>query len=129
MFVIEPADESRSQDGLLDAEGYRAPDRRVRSWPTTTCSRNQCGHRNTPGRTSLVVRRAPLASLREDPTTVTFFLDAGEAYDELSVEYDEVPAGTGVLVEAGAQRRPAPSPRRTSSTPGAIPRATSSSTT
>ena len=41
---------------------------------------------------------APLASLREDPTTVTFFPRPGEAYDELSVEYDEVPAGTGVLV-------------------------------
>jgi hypothetical protein len=59
---------------------------------------NQCGHRNPPGANFCSSCGAPLASLREDPTTVTFFPDAGEAYDELSVEFPEVPAGIGILV-------------------------------
>jgi hypothetical protein len=59
---------------------------------------NQCGHRNPPGANFCSSCGAPLASLREDSTTVTFFPDPGEAYDELSVDYEEVPAGIGILV-------------------------------
>ena len=59
---------------------------------------NQCGHRNPVGANFCSSCGAPLAPRREDPTTVTFFPDAGEAFDEMSVDYDEVPAGIGVLV-------------------------------
>jgi hypothetical protein len=59
---------------------------------------NQCGHRNPVGANFCSSCGAPLAVRREEPTTVTFFPDAGEAFDEMSVDYDEVPAGIGVLV-------------------------------
>jgi hypothetical protein len=59
---------------------------------------NQCGHGNPAGANFCSSCGAALAAHREEPTTVTFFPDAGEAYDEMSVDYDEVPAGIGVLV-------------------------------
>ncbi|HET6952828.1 MAG TPA: FHA domain-containing protein [Acidimicrobiales bacterium] len=58
----------------------------------------QCGHRNPPGANFCSSCGAPLAARREDPTTVTFFPDAAETYDEMAVDYDEVPPGVGVLV-------------------------------
>lgn len=59
---------------------------------------NQCGHRNPPGSNFCSSCGAPLASLREDPTTVTFFPEAVDSADELSVEVDEAPVGIGILV-------------------------------
>jgi len=58
---------------------------------------NQCGHRNVPGSNFCSSCGAPLAVGREDPTTVTFFPESGE-YDDVAVDYDEVPAGIGILV-------------------------------
>jgi FHA domain/zinc-ribbon domain len=58
---------------------------------------NQCGHRNVPGSNFCSSCGAPLAAMREDPTTVTFFPESGE-YDDVAVDYDEVPAGIGILV-------------------------------
>jgi hypothetical protein len=59
---------------------------------------NQCGHRNPPEANFCSSCGAPLARLREDPTTVTFFPEAGEGYDEMAVEFEEVPTGIGILV-------------------------------
>lgn len=59
---------------------------------------NQCGHRNPPGSNFCSSCGAPLASLREDTTTVTFFPEAVDSADELSVEIDEAPVGIGILV-------------------------------
>jgi hypothetical protein len=59
---------------------------------------NQCGHRNPSGANFCSSCGAPLATLREDPTTVTYIPEAGEGGDEPAVEYGEVPAGLGILV-------------------------------
>jgi pSer/pThr/pTyr-binding forkhead associated (FHA) protein len=59
---------------------------------------NQCGHRNPPSSNFCSSCGAPLASLREDPTTVTFFPEAVDSADEVAVEVDAAPVGTGVLV-------------------------------
>ncbi|HZM40178.1 MAG TPA: FHA domain-containing protein [Acidimicrobiales bacterium] len=59
---------------------------------------NNCGHRNAPGSNFCSSCGAPLATQREDPTTVTFFPEPGESYEDVSVNYGEVPAGTGILV-------------------------------
>jgi pSer/pThr/pTyr-binding forkhead associated (FHA) protein len=59
---------------------------------------NQCGHNNPPGSNFCSSCGAPLATLREDPTTVTFIPEPGEGYDEVSVDFDEVPTGIGILV-------------------------------
>ncbi|MFP3899860.1 MAG: FHA domain-containing protein [Acidimicrobiia bacterium] len=59
---------------------------------------NQCGHRNPPGSNFCSSCGAPLASLREDATTVTFFPEAVDSGEELSVEVDEAPVGIGILV-------------------------------
>ncbi|MGH9288195.1 MAG: FHA domain-containing protein [Acidimicrobiales bacterium] len=59
---------------------------------------NQCGHRNPAGSNFCSSCGAPLATLREDPTTVTFVPEAAEGYDEVAVEFGEVPAGVGLLV-------------------------------
>jgi pSer/pThr/pTyr-binding forkhead associated (FHA) protein len=59
---------------------------------------NQCGHHNPPGSNFCSSCGAPLATLREDPTTVTFIPEPGEGYDDVSVEIDEVPTGIGILV-------------------------------
>ena len=81
----------------------------------------------------LVVRRAARARAARTPTTITFCPSSRPtpASDELTVELDEVPAGTGrARREAGPERRLAVRPRRaTSPPPAATPRATSSSTT
>jgi FHA domain/zinc-ribbon domain len=58
---------------------------------------NQCGNRNLTGSNFCSSCGAPLAA-REDPTTVTFFPEVGEGYDDLAVEFDEVPTGIGILV-------------------------------
>jgi hypothetical protein len=58
---------------------------------------SQCGHRNPAGSNFCSSCGTPLGAPREDRTTVTFFPEA-ESDDELAVEYDEVPAGIGVLV-------------------------------
>lgn len=59
---------------------------------------NRCGHGNPPGSNYCSSCGTPLARAREDPTTVTFIPEAGEGYDELAVEYGEVPADVGTLV-------------------------------
>jgi pSer/pThr/pTyr-binding forkhead associated (FHA) protein len=59
---------------------------------------NQCGHRNAAGSNFCSSCGAPLASLREDPTTVTFVPEAAEGYDDMAVEFGELPAGVGLLV-------------------------------
>ena len=60
---------------------------------------SQCGHRNPATANFCSSCGAPLSRQREDSTTVTFFPDAGESFDELAVDYDEgVPSGTGILV-------------------------------
>lgn len=59
---------------------------------------NQCGHGNPPGANFCSSCGAPLASLRDDPTTVTFIPEPGEGYDEVSVEFGDMPDGVGVLV-------------------------------
>ena len=59
---------------------------------------NQCGHGNPPGSNFCSSCGAPLARLRDDPTTVTFIPEAGEGYDEVSVEFGDMPDGMGVLV-------------------------------
>jgi pSer/pThr/pTyr-binding forkhead associated (FHA) protein len=58
----------------------------------------QCGHRNQAGSNFCSSCGAPLASLREDPTTATFLPEAAEGYDDMAVELGEVPAGVGILV-------------------------------
>jgi hypothetical protein len=59
---------------------------------------NNCGRGNPPGSNFCSSCGAPLASLREDPTTVTFIPETGEGYDELSVEFGDVADGVGILV-------------------------------
>ncbi|HEX6567722.1 MAG TPA: FHA domain-containing protein [Acidimicrobiales bacterium] len=59
---------------------------------------NQCGHGNQPGSNFCSSCGAPLATVREDPTTVTFIPEPGEAYDEMAVEVGEMPDGVGILV-------------------------------
>ncbi|MGH9259607.1 MAG: FHA domain-containing protein [Acidimicrobiales bacterium] len=59
---------------------------------------NMCGHGNPPGSNFCSSCGAPLATLREDPTTVTFIPEAGEGSDELSVEFGDMPNGVGILV-------------------------------
>lgn len=91
---------------------------------------NQCGHGNPPGSNFCSSCGAPLARLRDDPTTVTFIPEAGEGYDEVSVEFGDMPDGMGVLVV-----KRGPNVARASPSNGMwcgrvdIPRATSSSTT
>jgi FHA domain/zinc-ribbon domain len=59
---------------------------------------SQCGHRNPAGANFCSSCGAPLARLREDSTTVTFFPETGENFEDMSVEVDSVPSGTGILV-------------------------------
>jgi pSer/pThr/pTyr-binding forkhead associated (FHA) protein len=59
---------------------------------------NQCGHRNPAGSNFCSSCGAPLATPREDPTTVTFVPEAAEVYDDMAVELGELPAGVGLLV-------------------------------
>jgi hypothetical protein len=59
---------------------------------------NQCGHRNPAGSKFCSSCGAALATLREDATTATYVPEAGEGYDDVSVEYGEVPVGIGMLV-------------------------------
>jgi hypothetical protein len=59
---------------------------------------NQCGRGNPPGSNFCASCGAPLATRREDPTTVTFIPEPGEATDDLSVEYGDMPPGVGILV-------------------------------
>ena len=59
---------------------------------------NQCGRGNPPGSNFCASCGAPLATLREDPTTVTFIPEPGEPTDDLSVEFGDMPHGVGILV-------------------------------
>ena len=59
---------------------------------------NQCGRGNPPGSNFCASCGAPLATLREDPTTVTFIPEPGEATDDMSVEFGDMPPGVGILV-------------------------------
>jgi pSer/pThr/pTyr-binding forkhead associated (FHA) protein len=59
---------------------------------------NQCGRANPAGSNFCASCGAPLATLREDPTTVTFIPEPGEATDDLSVEVGDMPPGVGILV-------------------------------
>jgi hypothetical protein len=59
---------------------------------------NQCGHGNPPGSNFCSSCGAPIGPRREDPTTVTFIPEAGEGYDDLSVEFGDMPDGVGILV-------------------------------
>ena len=59
---------------------------------------NQCGRANPPASNFCASCGAPLATLREDPTTVTFIPEPGEATDDLSVEVGDMPPGVGILV-------------------------------
>jgi pSer/pThr/pTyr-binding forkhead associated (FHA) protein len=59
---------------------------------------NQCGHGNPPGSNFCSSCGAVLAKRREDPTTVTFIPEPGEGYDDVSVEYGDMPDGVGILV-------------------------------
>ena len=59
---------------------------------------NQCGRGNPPGSNFCASCGAPLATLREDPTTVTFIPEPGEVSDDLSVEFGDMPPGVGILV-------------------------------
>ncbi len=59
---------------------------------------NQCGHRNPAGANFCSSCGAPLARLREDSTTVTFFPETGENYEEMPLEVGSVPSGAGILV-------------------------------
>jgi pSer/pThr/pTyr-binding forkhead associated (FHA) protein len=59
---------------------------------------NQCGRGNPPGSNFCASCGAPLATRREDPTTVTFIPEAGEATDDMSVELGDTPPGVGILV-------------------------------
>ncbi len=59
---------------------------------------NQCGRGNPPGSNFCASCGAPLSTLREDPTTVTFIPEPGEATDDLSVEFGDMPPGVGILV-------------------------------
>src|SRR5215831_14522084 len=58
---------------------------------------SQCGHRNPAGANFCSSCGAPLSRPREDSTTVTFFPESGE-FEEMPVEFDSVPPGTGILV-------------------------------
>ena len=59
---------------------------------------NQCGRGNPPGSNFCASCGAALSTLREDPTTVTFIPEQGEAADEMSVEVGDMPPGVGILV-------------------------------
>ena len=59
---------------------------------------NQCGRGNPPGSNFCASCGAPLATLREDPTTVTFIPEAGDVQEDLSVEFGDMPPGVGILV-------------------------------
>jgi pSer/pThr/pTyr-binding forkhead associated (FHA) protein len=59
---------------------------------------NQCGRGNPPGSNFCASCGAPLATLREDPTTVTFIPEPGEVTEDLSVEFGDMPPGVGILV-------------------------------
>ena len=59
---------------------------------------NQCGRGNPPGSNFCASCGAPLVTLREDPTTVTFIPEPGESTDDLSVEFGDMPPGVGILV-------------------------------
>jgi len=59
---------------------------------------NQCGHGNRAGSNFCSSCGSPLGALRDDPTTVTFVPEAAEGYDDLAVEFGELPAGVGLLV-------------------------------
>ena len=59
---------------------------------------NQCGRGNPPGSNFCASCGAPLSTLREDPTTVTFIPEPGEPTDDLSVEFGDMPPGVGILV-------------------------------
>jgi pSer/pThr/pTyr-binding forkhead associated (FHA) protein len=59
---------------------------------------NQCGRGNPPGSNFCASCGAPLATLREDPTTVTFIPEPGEVSDDMSVEFGDMPPGVGILV-------------------------------
>jgi hypothetical protein len=57
-----------------------------------------CGRSNPPGSNFCSSCGSALAGRREDPTTVTFIPDTGEGYEDLSVEYGDMPDGVGILV-------------------------------
>jgi hypothetical protein len=57
-----------------------------------------CGHANLPGSNFCSSCGSPLVARREDPTTVTFIPEAGEGYDDLAVEFGDMPDGVGTLV-------------------------------
>jgi pSer/pThr/pTyr-binding forkhead associated (FHA) protein len=59
---------------------------------------NQCGRSNPPGSNFCASCGAALATRREDPTTVTFIPEQGEATDDMSVEVGDMPPGVGILV-------------------------------
>jgi pSer/pThr/pTyr-binding forkhead associated (FHA) protein len=59
---------------------------------------NHCGHANPPGSNFCSFCGASLAPVREDPTTVTFVPPTGEGYEDVSVEFGDMPAGVGILV-------------------------------
>ena len=59
---------------------------------------NQCGRGNPPGSNFCASCGASLATLREDPTTVTFIPEPSDAQDDMSVEFGDMPPGVGILV-------------------------------
>lgn len=61
---------------------------------------NSCGHRNPAGANFCSSCGAVLESTGGDPSTITFFptVPSDPVEDELTVEIDEAPASTGVLV-------------------------------
>lgn len=59
---------------------------------------NRCGRANPAGSNFCASCGAPLASRRDDPTTVTFIPEVGEPGDDLSVELGDTPPGVGILV-------------------------------
>ena len=59
---------------------------------------NQCGRGNPPGSNFCASCGAPLAARREDPTTVTFIPEPGEAQEDVSVEFGDMEPGVGILV-------------------------------
>ena len=112
LCVIEP-DDAAEVDALLDADGYRALDRRVRrrAGGVSDVFCNQCGHRNPLGlQLLLVVRRGPRAGSGDDHhdhlhTRSTRAGDAGRR-TRSRVDLDDLPAGVGLLVvQAGPERR------------------------
>jgi pSer/pThr/pTyr-binding forkhead associated (FHA) protein len=59
---------------------------------------NQCGRGNPPGSNFCSSCGSPLATARDDPTTITFTPEAGDVQDDMSVEVGDMPPGVGILV-------------------------------